>query len=68
MLDQSKSKEDSLKEEIKEKPEVPQTADQEVRPFSLENNQEETIEQINDCLLKKVSTNCTIGDLSPDTH
>ena len=38
MQDQSKSKEDSIKEEIKENPEVPLTADQAVRPFSLENN------------------------------
>jgi hypothetical protein len=38
MQDQSKSKDDSIKEEIKENPEVPLTADQAVRPFSLENN------------------------------
>ena len=69
MQDQSKSKEDSFKEEIKEKAEVKQTTtDQEVRPFTLENNEDEIIEQTNDCLLKKFSTNCTIGDLSPDTH
>ena len=53
---------------MKKKTDAKPSNGQEVSPFTLENNEEASPDQVNESLLKKVSTKCTIGDLSPDTQ